>query len=218
MPPEPTFLCIDTTAAHCAAAIVSDGKVLTEVLEPMKKGQSERLFSIIGDLFGNAGMDRHSIDGICVATGPGNFTGVRIGVSAARGLGLALGRPVIGISVLEAMASSFDEITLVTADARADMVYWQIFDAGAAVTEPKLNRIVDIDASGFAVATCAGFDAETMAVRLGCRNAQMDRPKVALLATVARSRDWSGAPTAAPLYIKPADAALPSRPALRIVV
>ncbi|WP_444870364.1 tRNA (adenosine(37)-N6)-threonylcarbamoyltransferase complex dimerization subunit type 1 TsaB [Rhodobacter capsulatus] len=101
---EPLVLGFDTSAAHCAAALVRGGTVLATRAEDMAKGQAERLMPLLEELLAEAGLGWHDLDALGVGTGPGNFTGVRISVAAARGLALGLGIPAVGVSVFEALA------------------------------------------------------------------------------------------------------------------
>ena len=103
--PEPTILAFDTSAAHCAAALLIGGRIVAQRFEEMKKGQAERLFPMLEEVLGEVGAVWQELDAIGVGTGPGNFTGIRIAVSAARGLALSLGVPAIGISGFEALRS-----------------------------------------------------------------------------------------------------------------
>jgi len=79
------------------------GRIVAQRFEEMKKGQAERLFPLLEEVLGDVGAVWEELDAIGVGTGPGNFTGIRISVSAARGLALALGVPAIGVSGFEAM-------------------------------------------------------------------------------------------------------------------
>ena len=86
--PDPSapgpVLGFDTSAAHCAAAVVSGGRVLACRVEPMARGQAERLFPLLEALLSQAGVTWRDLSAIGVGTGPGNFTGIRIAVAAAR--------------------------------------------------------------------------------------------------------------------------------------
>ena len=124
-----TVLAFDTSAAHCAAALLlPGGRVLTR-LEPMEKGQAERLMPLLEDLLREAGLGWSDLTRLAVGTGPGNFTGVRISVAAARGLALGLGIPAIGITRLEALAYGVPRPITVVEDARRGEVYVQAFGA-----------------------------------------------------------------------------------------
>jgi tRNA threonylcarbamoyladenosine biosynthesis protein TsaB len=92
-----TVLAFDTAGAHCAVALLVDGRVTARV-EVMAVGQAERLMPLLAEVLAIAGLGWPDISVIGVGTGPGNFTGIRIGVSAARGLALGLGIPAIGVT------------------------------------------------------------------------------------------------------------------------
>ena len=106
----PLVLAFDTSAAHCAAALVRGPAVLAARHEPMDRGQAERLLPMLEELMAEAGTGWTALDGIGVVTGPGNFTGVRLAVAAARGLALGLGIPAVGVSIFEALADRPGEV------------------------------------------------------------------------------------------------------------
>lgn len=93
------ILAIDTSAGQCAVSVAEVARV-----EAMTRGHAERLFPMIGDALAAAGAGWADIARIAVCTGPGSFTGIRVGVAAARGLALARGVPAIGITRFEALA------------------------------------------------------------------------------------------------------------------
>ena len=113
MPPEAEpvplesgiILAFDTSAAHCAAAVLSGDRVITRV-EPMAKGQAERLVPMLDEVLAEAGVTWGDLAAIGVGTGPGNFTGIRIAVALARGLALGLGVPAVGVTGFEAVAEA----------------------------------------------------------------------------------------------------------------
>lgn len=96
----------DTSAAHCAAAVLSGDRVLASRAEEMTRGQAERLIPLVEEALTEAGLAWGDIGRIGVGIGPGNFTGIRISVAAARGLSLSLGIPVLGISTLDAIGGA----------------------------------------------------------------------------------------------------------------
>ncbi|MWD27758.1 tRNA (adenosine(37)-N6)-threonylcarbamoyltransferase complex dimerization subunit type 1 TsaB, partial [Aquicoccus sp. SCR17] len=102
-PSDPLILGFDTSAAHCAAALLCGDRLLDSRAEEMTRGQAERLMPLIEEMLVQQGVGWPDISRLGVGTGPGNFTGIRISVAAARGLGLGLGIPVIGISTLDAI-------------------------------------------------------------------------------------------------------------------
>ena len=97
-------LALDTSLDACSVAILDDGVTSAVVSEKMNKGQAERLAPMVRDAAARAGFSFDGIDRIAVTTGPGSFTGVRIGLSFARALALALAKPCVGVSSLEALA------------------------------------------------------------------------------------------------------------------
>jgi tRNA threonylcarbamoyladenosine biosynthesis protein TsaB len=114
-------------------------------------GHAERLMPMIAEVMQDAGIAFSDLDRIATTVGPGSFTGVRIGVAAARGFCLATGRPVVGVGTLAALAHgarselgrALDECRLAVAvDARRSMVYVQLFDAaGGALSEPVIENV-----------------------------------------------------------------------------
>jgi tRNA threonylcarbamoyladenosine biosynthesis protein TsaB len=132
------ILAFDTSTAHCAAALLWDGGLILRH-EPMEKGQAERLMPLLEEVLAEAGLHWPDLRAIAVGTGPGNFTGVRIAVAAARGLALGLGIPAVGVTRLEALAEGLPRPLTVVEDARRGEVYVQSFsetDAGPASLFP----------------------------------------------------------------------------------
>lgn len=101
----PRFLAIDTALDRCAAAVVCDGEVLSEHAEDMRVGHAERLFTLIDAALDSSRIAYGELDALAVVAGPGSFSGIRIGVAAARGLALARGIPAIGVGTLEGLAA-----------------------------------------------------------------------------------------------------------------
>ena len=134
----------DTSAAHCAAAVVSGGRVLAHRAEPMTRGQAERLFPLLEELLAEGGLSWADLDAIGVGVGPGNFTGVRISVAAARGLALALGIPAVGVSATEAAACDAPRPCRVVVPLRGEEVVWQDFPASA--ERGRANRLSAVEA------------------------------------------------------------------------
>ncbi|MCV6593945.1 MAG: tRNA (adenosine(37)-N6)-threonylcarbamoyltransferase complex dimerization subunit type 1 TsaB [Silicimonas sp.] len=195
MPPETTILAFDTLAAHCAAALLDGDRILAEAHEDMARGQAERLFPLLEEVLTKGGKGWSDLDALGVGIGPGNFTGIRISVSAARGLALSLGIPAVGVSGLEAQVFGIDRPVLSALPAPKGAVYAQRFDdddsapsmglpGDIALTAP---RAVGIDAMGGALTPPA--------------------PLAPAIARLAATRYLDSPPRPAPLYIRPADAA-----------
>jgi tRNA threonylcarbamoyladenosine biosynthesis protein TsaB len=144
-------LAIDTALEACSAALLDsdDGKTLARQSRPMTRGHVEALMPLISDVMIQAEMDFASVDRVAVTTGPGSFTGLRVGLSAARGIGLAAGKPVVGLTTLAALAAPLiaaDDTTSIAAaiDARHDHVYLQIFGPGGrTLVTPRIVPIAE---------------------------------------------------------------------------
>ncbi len=183
----PVALAFDTSAAHCAAALLSGDRVLAERAEPMTKGQAERLFPLLEELLNEAGIEWRDLSVIGVGIGPGNFTGIRIAVAAARGLALSLKIPAVGISVTEAAALDLPRPCRVVIPARNDLVIWQDFSAEAGDSQPR--------------------QAEAASLPPGPAPSAPLMPLAVAMARIALSRRNDPGPRPAPLYLRPADAA-----------
>jgi tRNA threonylcarbamoyladenosine biosynthesis protein TsaB len=129
---------IDTTLDACSAALVRDGEVLASMQDCMSRGQAERLAPMTREIVEGAGFAFADIDRVAVTTGPGSFTGVRVGLSFARALALALDKPCVGVSTLEALALEESEDGL-----RAALVetpgaaYLALYENGAPLIAPR---------------------------------------------------------------------------------
>jgi tRNA threonylcarbamoyl adenosine modification protein YeaZ len=208
--PNPTLLAFDTSAAHCAAVVLQDGLCGQAVVLEMQKGQGENLFGVLEQVLGDAGLGWADLDGIAVGIGPGNFTGVRISVSAARGLALSLGVPAIGVSRPEAMAHGSRGAVSVGIDARGGRYYCQRFLDGVAVGE-----IVMSNAKELGKVENLLLDAPIE----GCPKGQVVSVARCMtnMVQVAAARFGTDVPRPAPIYLRAADAALPSDPPITIL-
>ncbi len=124
------ILAIESSGAQASAAILQDGKVLAYEEGPFKVTHSETLMPLVARTFAVAGIRKEDIDAIAVSGGPGSFTGLRIGSATAKGLGMALHKPLIHVPTLHAMAYNFlgsGNIIVPIMDARRDQVYTGVF-------------------------------------------------------------------------------------------
>jgi tRNA threonylcarbamoyl adenosine modification protein YeaZ len=184
-----TILAIDTAGPRLQLALRRDGAADT-LVEDMPTGQAERIFPAIGELLARCAAAYADLTRIAVTTGPGSFTGVRIGLSAARGLGLALSIPVIGVPTLLAISLRATGKVAVLLDARRDEAYVQRFAApGVPETEARL---------------LARRDARTMLAD-GIAVIEDEPPDIARLAAFAATADPARFPPDA-AYIRDADA------------
>ena len=208
MASDPRILSFDTSAAHCAAVLYQGGRILARARREMAKGQAEALMPMLEEVSG--GFD---FDAIAVCTGPGNFTGIRIAVAAARGLALSRRVPAVGVSVLESLAPATGT-ALVLADARQGSLYSQMFRDGAADGAPRLTDAEEIAQAAPQDWQVVGHRAAEMAERLGTTDwREVDHADLAAIARIAEARIAAGEVTRpAPLYLRAADAAPSSDP------
>ncbi|WP_455466325.1 tRNA (adenosine(37)-N6)-threonylcarbamoyltransferase complex dimerization subunit type 1 TsaB [Bartonella sp. B39] len=144
------ILAIDTASIYCAVALIHHKSVIARISERMNKGHAEKLIGYIAQVTDQANITLNQVDRIAVNIGPGSFTGVRVGVSTARALALALKIPAIGVSALEALAAQTSNqntrsaITVVI-EAGRDMFYHQNFNEDLTpLGDPRLKTIENI--------------------------------------------------------------------------
>ncbi len=142
------ILAIDTALDACSAALFDSeaNRVVAVETEVIGKGHAERLMAMISAVMTKASVDFNAIDRIGVTVGPGSFTGIRVGLATARGLALAAGKPVVGVSTLEAIAreASTDKPFMVALDARRGELYTQLYDGNhSAISDPQLLTIAE---------------------------------------------------------------------------
>ncbi len=138
---------IDTSTLTGGVALLEDGKLVGESVLNIRTTHSERLLPALEALLDQAGLVVQDLNGIAVVTGPGSFTGLRIGVATAKGLAYALDHSLVGTTTLEAYGWQFqyfpgDVISLI--DARREQVYWQVFRDGQALNQPEHGPLTDV--------------------------------------------------------------------------
>ncbi len=215
-PKAAAVLAFDTSAAHCAAALHLDGKIIVSRYEEMAKGQAERLMILLEEVLVEGTIAWSELAAIGVGIGPGNFTGIRISVAAARGLALGLAIPAIGISSLEAQAYGIKIPVISCLDARQGKAYVQGFNTPV-LSAPKLTEITADalnDARGIALS--GPFAAPIQAITGGAIIAQ-NTPIAEAIAHLAAARQSTKSARPAPLYLREADAAPPRDPAPKIL-
>jgi tRNA threonylcarbamoyladenosine biosynthesis protein TsaB len=189
--------------------------------EVMAKGHQERLGGLARDAAAEAG-GFGGIDRIGVTVGPGSFTGLRVGLAFALGLGAALDRPVVGVSTLDALAASAPIGGLVAAviDARRGQVYARLFRDGAPLGEAEAlpleiarDRILAAaagDARSTLIGSGAALLAETFPELAGAVLYPLSAPTPEAVAALTLAADPATSPTQ-PLYLRAPDATPPSR-------
>lgn len=139
------LLSLDTASTTLSLALSDGEKVLAKFDETMLRGQAERLVPEIQNLFQKVGREIKDLTAVAVGVGPGSFTGVRVALSAARGLGLALDIPVYGVSSLQAYAYGADADVLVALDTKRGDFYVAGFNkACEEVFEPRIMTLDEI--------------------------------------------------------------------------
>lgn len=210
-------LVIDTALGLCTAGVFEVGETVRALglrSEAMIKGHSERLGGLARDAVAAAeGFD--AIDRIGVTVGPGSFTGLRVGLAFAQGLGAALNRPVVGVSTLDALAASAgapDIAALI--DARRGQVYARIWRNGAAEGPPAAlsleqaaERVGGLAAGAVLVGSGAVLVAEAAP---GATVLDLAGPSPDALARLTARLDPATAPPK-PLYLRAPDATPPTR-------
>ena len=126
------ILALETSAKAVSAAVSEDGKILCSGYQDTGLTHSRTLMPIVEHILKNTGLTVADMDAIAVAAGPGSFTGIRIGVAAAKGLAFAADKPAVGVSTLAAMARNVafcDGLVICAMDARRQQVYNALFEA-----------------------------------------------------------------------------------------
>ncbi|NKN35078.1 tRNA (adenosine(37)-N6)-threonylcarbamoyltransferase complex dimerization subunit type 1 TsaB [Agrobacterium sp. a22-2] len=141
-------LAIDTAGVDCAAALYDSDKdcLLAEVSETIGRGHAEKLMAMIDQVLDAAHLPMQAVERVGVTIGPGSFTGIRVGLAAARGLALGLDVEIVGVSTLQVMAAAYRQTAgaksvLSAIDAKRGEVYAQAFDDdGVPIGEPQLLK------------------------------------------------------------------------------
>ncbi len=143
------ILAIDTALGACAAAVLDAraGAILASESAAMVRGHAEAIMPLIARVMDAGRCEFRELDRIAVTVGPGSFTGLRVGIAAARGIALAAGKPAVGLSTLSTLAaphvaSRSDHVIIAAIDARNEQVYFQVFAPnGVTIVTPRLDRV-----------------------------------------------------------------------------
>lgn len=212
-------LALDTSSAAVTAALASvdDGgaRLLAERVTLNARGHGEHLAPGIAACLAEVGATPADLAAIVAGTGPGPFTGLRVGLVTAAVMGDVLGVPTYGVCSLDAIASAaqHDGELLVAADARRKEVYWARYDAdGERVDGPHVSRPVDVPPGG--AGRMAGAGARLYAADLGLPLVDVDYPSALGLVVRALDRIRTGAASEplTPLYLRRPDAVAPNAP------
>ena len=211
------LLAVDTSGPACQAVVAEGTTVLAGRSQPMLRGHGEALIPMVEAVLADAGVEYEALDRLGTTIGPGSFTGIRVGLSAARSFAATLNLPLVPIGTLEALALSdaletgLSAPRAVALDARNDQVYGQRFNAeGKALDEPAsmadLVFVASIERNSRLIGSAqpvlaALARASNKPVTLGLAEPV---PRLAALAQLTAE----GTPVAhpSPLYLKPVDA------------
>jgi tRNA threonylcarbamoyladenosine biosynthesis protein TsaB len=174
----------------------------------MDRGHQERLAPLAQEVMARAGLAFAELDRIAVTLGPGSFTGLRVGLAFAKGLGLALDRPVIGLGCLEVLAAPFAGSpgrTLVLLPGRGEAICHQVFEDGIALGPPALGPEADLEALAPVARILGAIDLAPGSLS-GAERLALAAPDVAVAAQMAVLRPPG---PLIPLYMRPPDARLP---------
>ena len=142
-----TRLVIDTCLGACQVGLFDGGRMIAGASEAMERGHQERLAPMAAEVMARAGVAFAALDLVAVTLGPGSFTGLRVGLAFARGVGLASGVPLAGIGTLAALAAGADGLAAGVIDARRGLVYVQAFEAGRALSDPDILPLAEAAAA-----------------------------------------------------------------------
>lgn len=209
-------LALDTALAACSAAVFDTKRELVAGASiPMRRGHAEALLPLIERVMDDAGFAFSDLDRVAVTIGPGSFTGLRVGVSAARGIALAAGKPAVGVTTLAAFAApalilAQGTPVLAVIDARNDQVYLQLFSDGV-TNKPSiasLSEAIELAASG--PAYIAGSGAQLLVAAWPQDRPQPsaavsgDAPDIEWVARLGAQASLGDSPK--PLYLRAPDA------------
>jgi tRNA threonylcarbamoyladenosine biosynthesis protein TsaB len=218
------ILAIDTALDACAAAVLDTDKnrVIAQESQAMKRGHAEALMPLVARVMKESGIAFAALDRIAATTGPGSFTGLRVGLSAARGIALAANKPAVGITTLTAYVaphvSEHGEHPIIAAiDARHDYVYLQVVTGqGEPLVTPRVAPVEEaLAASRFGAPLLVGNAANMLAERWPKDAAppvkveQQAAPDITWVAWLAAAVDPAVA-TPRPFYLRAPDAKPPA--------
>ena len=208
------LLAVETALGACSVAVLNGDTVLAHHFQEMTRGHAEALAPMVDDAMRHAGIAFADLDRLAVTTGPGTFTGQRVGLAFMRGLRVALKKPLIGATTLEAMAAATRSGRAAAIhDARRDEAYLLLWEMGATVLA---STVMPFDAAvarirGFGSCALCGTGAVQAGAALGGGFTVTDirQPDALWVARLAMARPVPDQPPA-PLYLRAPDAKLPA--------
>jgi tRNA threonylcarbamoyladenosine biosynthesis protein TsaB len=208
------ILAVDTALGASSVAVLNGETILARQWVEMARGHAEALAPMVQDVMAEAGVAFAALDRLAVTTGPGTFTGQRVGLAFMRGLRIALKKPLTGITTLEAMAAATQSPRAAAIhDAKREEAYLLLWENGATVLAPMALPFAEAveKIRDFGFCTLAGTGAAIAAASLGADFplSTIRQPDAAWVARLALQR--AATDTApAPLYLRAPDAKLPT--------
>jgi tRNA threonylcarbamoyladenosine biosynthesis protein TsaB len=214
------LLAVDTALGACSCAVVDDARILAHRFEVMQRGHAERLAPMADEAMREAGLAFADLERLAVTTGPGTFTGQRVGLAFARGLRVALKIPLTGITTLEAMATAAIAETgegygLAIHDARRNEVYFELLREDETIVPASIAAFDDALAAISAATRKAKLAFAGTAAEAAAMNYEGEailtpirQPDALWVARIALTREASS-DVPKPLYLRPPDAKLP---------
>ncbi|WP_310618390.1 tRNA (adenosine(37)-N6)-threonylcarbamoyltransferase complex dimerization subunit type 1 TsaB [Flexibacterium corallicola] len=213
------LLAIDTSLSACSAAVAELGRTKENLFiqtEEIGRGHAEKIMGMVDGVMAESSKGFSDLDRIVVNVGPGSFTGLRVGLSIARGFGLVSGKPVVGVTTLECIASeilatrSCSGDLLVVLDARRDEVYCQQFKRdGSPADEARVSTLQELAKTLGSDTYLAGSAAEALGHEAGLPSERiLGQNTVASIEYIARcgfKADPEERPPV-PLYLRKPDA------------
>ncbi|MBQ4472320.1 MAG: tRNA (adenosine(37)-N6)-threonylcarbamoyltransferase complex dimerization subunit type 1 TsaB [Alphaproteobacteria bacterium] len=195
-------LSIDTASDQTSVALSDEtGPIAVAELNAIR-GQGEALFSMIDQVLSAQNKTPKDLTHIAVAVGPGSFTGVRIGLATARGLGLALKIPVLGINNFQAFVHLAKGTGKIVLDSKREDYFVQDFSDGKLIGSPVLKTTDELKKD--LPFTAVGNGAKCLAEAIGCTIFETTTPIAVAIAEIALTQQKETLPPT-PLYLREAD-------------
>ena len=205
-------LAVDTALGACSVALLEGEKIHAHEFVEMARGHAEALAPMVARAM--TGLDFDTLDRLAVTTGPGTFTGQRVGLAFMRGLRIALKKPLIGVTTLEAMAAATQaKRAAAIHDAKREEAYLLLWENGRTVFEPAVMSFIEATAKikSFGPCALAGTGAPSASLQLGEDFAlsAVRQPDALWVGRLAMTRP-AAEEAPAPLYLRAPDAKLPA--------
>lgn len=210
---------LDAAGRACGVALLEDGRLLAAAQESMERGQDSRMIPLVLETLQQAGMDFDALDRFVVTRGPGSFTGIRIALAAAQGLGLATGKPVLGVDRFRLFESAAPpgKPLLIALDSRRAEWFCRIVRPGTPGEPPQLltpeGMAARLERAPSLTVLSDQPDALRASLPAGTSLAALEEPEAVLAARLAQTLTPGDPETLPlPLYLRAPDVTFPKAP------